>query len=117
MNAETKHTPGPWKYDGMWSLVMAGKYEIAAIHAARFAEDTKKRKRLDESQANARLIAAAPDLLEACKQSERLITQIATVANNPDTFKYWPGGLREEVMDWLQNSPAWAAIQKAESQS
>lgn len=65
----TKHTPGPWQYDGMWSLIMAGKYEIAAIHAARFAEETSRRKRLDEVQANARLIAAAPELLEACKRA------------------------------------------------
>lgn len=98
MNAETKHTPGPWKYDGMWSLVMAGKYEIAAIHAARFAEDTKKRKRLDESQANARLIAAAPDLLEACKEALLWIeTPTRPWAATADLIR--------------------AAIQKAESQS
>lgn len=65
--AQVGHTPGPWTYDGMWSLIMAGKYEIAAIHCARTIEDTRKRKRIDETQANARLIAAAPDLLNACK--------------------------------------------------
>jgi hypothetical protein len=63
-----KHTPGPWIYDETWGLIHDARKsaqgphesaaEICAIHAGR----TGKR---DESKANARLIAAAPELLAA----------------------------------------------------
>jgi len=54
----TKHTPGPWKYDETWALIHAEHgSEIAAVHAARGTRG--------EAQANAHLIAAAPDLLAA----------------------------------------------------
>lgn len=67
----------------------------------------------EENMANARLIAAAPELLTACKAADRLLLQVATLANNPDTIRYWPGGLREQVLDWLKHSPADKAISKA----
>lgn len=66
-----KHTPGPWREGegGMLSRlnVWAGAaYQIAQVK--RFpAADVVRQIRADaEAEANARLIAAAPDLLEAC---------------------------------------------------
>ena len=65
-----EHTPGPWEVTnsvkdrrefvisaqgGMWDL-----YKIAKVKSALKTD-------LDISKANARLIAAAPDLLKACK--------------------------------------------------
>jgi hypothetical protein len=47
----TLHTPAPWKHDATWGLIKHGKSEICALHSG--------------SLANARLIAAAPDLLSA----------------------------------------------------
>lgn len=47
----TPHTPGPWKHDENWGLIKYGKTEICALHSGNLA--------------NARLIAAAPDLLSA----------------------------------------------------
>lgn len=60
----SKHTPGPWKFyddsnDGKTNrieIVAIGK-TVARIYHSVPAEDLP----------NARLIAAAPDLLEACK--------------------------------------------------
>jgi hypothetical protein len=52
-----KHTPGPWAYDEAYGLIMAGQSEVAACHAGRGGD----------AKANARLIAAAPALLEAAK--------------------------------------------------
>jgi hypothetical protein len=47
------HTPGPWKHNETWGLITYGKQEIAALHSGNVA--------------NARLISAAPELLEALK--------------------------------------------------
>jgi len=52
-----KHTKGPWLYDETYGLIMAGEYEIAACHAGRGTDE----------KANARLIAAAPELLDALR--------------------------------------------------
>lgn len=65
MNA--KHTPGPWIYDETWALINAEHgSEIAAVHAARGTKG--------EPQANARLIAAAPDLLAALVDAYERLT-------------------------------------------
>lgn len=64
---KVSYTPGPWKYDPYWSLIHGPKgVEIAAIHAA--MQQGEKRARLDTARANARLIAAAPGLLEALRE-------------------------------------------------
>lgn len=62
----TKHTPGPWLTDEMmpgdqYRYVFAAKGPIVCRVSA-FAA----------GEANARLIAAAPDLLAACKQILRM---------------------------------------------
>lgn len=49
----TNHTPGPWKYNDTWGLVEYGKTQICALHSG--------------NKANAHLIAASPDLLEALR--------------------------------------------------
>ena len=56
-----KHTPGPWNYDrsGYSLYVNSGRELVTAL--------SMDGKRLETSEANARLIAAAPDLLEALK--------------------------------------------------
>lgn len=68
MNA--KHTPGPWL------LIDATDDEIAITTDARMADDIVPIVEVQigwdeplesEQRANARLIAAAPDLLEACQ--------------------------------------------------
>ena len=58
---KVKHTPGPWLYDETWGLITATEkhVEIAAVHAARSKSSAK---------ANARLIAAAPDMLAELKR-------------------------------------------------
>ena len=53
---ENKHTPGPWHVINEWN-VSGPEYEVA--NGSIMVRDD------DESAANARLIAAAPDLLKA----------------------------------------------------
>ncbi len=55
MSGQTKHTPGPWKFDGHYfgdGLTACGGRNVAEIMEA----DTP-----EETEANARLIATAPD--------------------------------------------------------
>ena len=60
---ETKHTPGPWAYHNTptpFIHVAAGGLPICQIYTS-----TAHGQSMGEQFANARLIAAAPDLLEA----------------------------------------------------
>lgn len=68
-----KHTPGPWAYDDAWGLIKADDgSEIAAVHAARaFRAPRGQDAFKDEPKANARLIAAAPELLDCLIQLTR----------------------------------------------
>ncbi len=56
-----KHTPGPWE-----SQATAG-YETHGQRAVYAEENGKDIAIVYDGEANARLIAAAPELLEACK--------------------------------------------------
>lgn len=68
---ESKHTPGPWiataSDNGEWGIDAASGWGIATVAGS--AGDGPGN---DESDANARLIAAAPELLEAL---EHLVDQ------------------------------------------
>ena len=64
-NTESKHTQGPWRTNGCtvevanaWALRIAGAVPPSTLNG--YAP-----KSLDEAKANARLIAAAPEMLEA----------------------------------------------------
>ena len=57
-----EHTPGPWEYDA--AMVWGGPQGLTSICEILFHED----ERADEHGPNARLIAAAPDLLEALEK-------------------------------------------------
>ena len=62
---ETKHTPGPWAYHNTptpFIHVAAGGLPICQIYTS-----TAHGQSMGEQFANARLIAAAPELLEALK--------------------------------------------------
>lgn len=77
---KAKHTPGPWHVDGDAS---AEPYQVIVRHdqtGARIAiaVDSHHPLLARDGQANARLIAAAPDLLQACRVA------LAEVTNHPD---------------------------------
>lgn len=56
---QTKHTPGPWKAENLLVMedVTTTKYHICLTNGNRFTKE--------EAAANAKLIAAAPELLQA----------------------------------------------------
>jgi hypothetical protein len=54
------HTPGPWHYHGGWGqCVRASRVTVAECRTAKLTGE--------ECEANARLIAAAPELVEALR--------------------------------------------------
>src|ERR1700676_739230 len=81
------HTPGPWLYDGMAIHTNDG------IMIAGLSSVCKTAKEID---ANARLIAAAPELLAACRaQHEALdILMAMLIERDPNFFpsksSVWP---------------------------
>ena len=74
MANKTKHTPGPWRAEEVFpgggpefSIKAAGKdYHVCGCGAYQHSHPAASFTR-DEGQANARLIAAAPELLEALR--------------------------------------------------
>lgn len=61
----SKHTPGPWKYLGRITTCDNGTMEWPTVECA-FRRYIKPEGRTDdECEANARLIAAAPEMYEA----------------------------------------------------
>jgi hypothetical protein len=81
----SKHTPGPWSYwsgynpfDKIESQVTAegGDIVIASYNSL-----------IDQGEANACLMAAAPDLLEALEGVERLCSQSGYVGVNGQYLK------------------------------
>lgn len=69
--SNTRHTPGPWRVEDSDPpqittnpALAGGARTIAEMRIVAYSD-------LRERAANARLIAAAPDLLAACKSAER----------------------------------------------
>lgn len=108
---EMKHTKGPWtyEYDTCKSCEESGTKEFTivgppgAYHGQFSNED------------DARLIAAAPELLAKLIEADRLITQLATVIANPKIADHIPYGLDERCNEWLQRG-ATTVIAKAEGE-
>lgn len=71
----TQHTPGPWKFDrnndGLIAFRIAGNGLILAD--ALFKNTIEHAPQRTEAEANARLIAAAPELLEKLQELVGLI--------------------------------------------
>jgi hypothetical protein len=59
---KTTHTPGPWRVHEKSPTLVIDKHGLVIAQAHSYAECGIMR---DEAEANARLIAAAPELLEA----------------------------------------------------
>lgn len=79
----TTHTPGPWHYetseDGARLWVGCPQYTVATVH------ETADRVEIGAMQANARLIAAAPELLAALQG----ILDVASVRIDDPRIKQW----------------------------
>lgn len=77
---ETKHTPGPWVSTDIPSEPIVRSDELDVSVALCFDVTG------DEQLANARLIAAAPDLLEALKAVKTILEDINFRHSNKKSF-------------------------------
>ncbi|WP_309382015.1 hypothetical protein [Cerasicoccus frondis] len=82
MKTEIQHTPGPW------TTTFGGAKQIAVIHqkGGKYIAkvDGFPLRNLDEIETNARLIAAAPELLEALESLQDFAAmRVAGEMNNP----------------------------------
>ena len=76
-------TPGPWRYDPVWSLVtgpQGGEQQICAIHGSELVPK-------HQAAANAALIARAPDLLaevERLRAALRDVLRYCVTVDGPE---------------------------------
>jgi len=93
----TKHTPGPWKNAGpsgndAEAYVIEGPDRTIAWTCDTFDEDYDYSVVTEIDKANANLICAAPDLLEACEQ----VLSASEDGGDMDDIDW--GGLRAAVL-------------------
>ncbi|MBA43595.1 MAG: hypothetical protein CMF62_06285 [Magnetococcales bacterium] len=72
MSSHLKHTPGPWLADGFFVSTKDDEHSIVSAVISKPDEELK---------ANAHLIAAAPDLLEACEAALKKLNSICQHSN------------------------------------
>ena len=97
---DAKHTQGPWKAvtePPYAAATIWGKHTVPLARVYLLADDRMTR---DEQIANARLIAAAPDLLSACQRiGETCERALEHVADN--------------YGQWIAGGPAMGALENA----
>lgn len=102
----SKHTPGPWTAYG--TTVRAKSRFICGIKHYEIPADEEPPDRSEE--ADARLIAAAPELLEACRD---LQIRVKDLFNRHERHRYSAGSNPDDDLNLLLVA-ARSAIQKAE---
>jgi hypothetical protein len=92
-----KHTPGPWRmsdcgdwsasHDGYGATCYSGvKDQTGAVVAIAVAHDPEPFDSDPDPRANARLIAAAPDLLESLQYAIKQVPELGTVPGIRDAI-------------------------------
>jgi len=111
---EMKYTPGKWTVNGC--TIEAETPELNSVglpYTVCIASIWDERDNTlpdSENDANAHLIAAAPELYEACKTIEGVMYQMSIQSRYEQIWSQLPGGLRKAWFD------ARAAIAKAEGE-
>ena len=77
----SKHTPGPWEIqrDSGLHIYITQPSDTPNRVPGYYAEIRRFTTDSEQVEANARLIAAAPDLLEACEQLLKLVDLLSPV--------------------------------------
>lgn len=79
-----KHTPGPWRTGGLsGGAVFSGEKMVAAVYGDDRECNVDKR-----MQANARLIAAAPELLEALRDLDECYCEAGQELSREDRHRH-----------------------------
>ena len=107
MNPNAKHTPGPWHFFNSGAgLIRSENGKTIAQLKSVLRQGFRKAADLDEEVANARLMAAAPVMLEALRYAAELI---------PTARRYFPKSVK--FSDRFQLENVCATIGKAIAQA
>src|SRR5690606_21912142 len=90
----TEHTPGPWKVDTSYQWPSKVSSTVAPYDEGWICDCSSGRRgsmEMARSLANARLIAAAPELLEALEELVDLVNSFLKGEYIPDSFTTQPG--------------------------
>ena len=122
MGEENKHTPGPWRidYDGVLCAPKNEQYgRKHDVRLASFPWSSFQEFNGSENKANARLMAAAPDLLEALEQllSVMDVDGPATDDDPDEDSVGWNGDGTEMPMTFGHLRRARSAIAKARGEA
>ena len=79
VSTQTKHTPGPWQVNKKVKTSVETVKDGQGINLIAQTEDPDGQRSLSEDQANAKLIAAAPELLDA---SQSVLTTLKSMNQN-----------------------------------
>lgn len=87
------HTPGPWRIEGerLKTAISGGHKHVAMVNYFDCGRGDPRSISKEEHEANARLIAAAPDLLEAC---EAALACMRTQENIDETYQQLTSAIR-----------------------
>ncbi len=112
------HTKGKWIYckhkeqdekKDRYLVIQAKTHDAANIAMVIPCAGMSK----EEHEANAQLIAAAPDLLEACKDDVDIFNKIQNLLPEEDNLDYDPGDILMQIQELIWKTGAEAAINKA----
>lgn len=104
-SAQPKHTPEPWEVVGFTLVV---NHSLATQVASVNGRDAQER------ADNARLIAAAPDLLAFAQKAVRELNEIRARDGVPYTHSGWKASVDEDYFSSVVDD-GFAAIAKAEA--
>lgn len=100
-----KHTPGPWELGEPTSQLEFGVYATDKISGIRhFLANAEGHMGDKESLANARLIAASPDLLEALQEVLPMLEQLLMIRGEPE-----PGSIGHKARAAIDKATGGAA--------
>ena len=107
------HTPGPWRVARQCSTLVEAENGRNICSAGGYSTNFAVRETLETNEANANLIAAAPELLKALERAEELCGKALPV------FDWGKSPLTAEAIMLLNEVPGEisAAIAKARGQS
>jgi len=118
---ETKHTPGPWIFERILNTqftnigTVVAQTTNAAGDSGRYLIGRRRDDCFgDKEDSNARLIAAAPDLLESLKYCSSLLFQASSKANELSDRQKTVNVKVEKLTAKTMFNKARAAIAKAE---
>ena len=87
-NSKTQFTPGPWEFikhgDAAYVRIYIGKAGLPVSATGHAEFSVQPFCRHSEAQANARLIAAAPELYDALRNLEKYVASVWVLPECPD---------------------------------